>query len=74
MFTSVRSQTPLVGTVNPQEMALFGSTQPLLCLGCQAEVSQVALRQNVFYIGPFFFEGLSLAFLPLSDKRDRQET
>lgn len=35
VFTSVQSQTSLVGIVNPQEMALFGSTQPTLCLGCQ---------------------------------------
>lgn len=35
VFTSVQSQTPLVGSVDPQEMALFGSTETPLCLCCQ---------------------------------------
>lgn len=30
VFTSAPSQTPVVGSLNPQEMALFGSIQPLL--------------------------------------------
>lgn len=36
LLTSAQSQTPFVDIVNPQEMAVFGSTQPPLCLGCQA--------------------------------------
>ena len=78
VFTSAQSQTALVGSVNPQEMALFGNTAPPLCLACQAKVRHqmrlFGLKPKCFFYQQVFFKGLSLAFMALSDRRDRQET
>lgn len=58
VFTSVQSQTPLAGTVNPQEMALFGSTAPPSCLGCQAKVRHqmrlLGFKPKCFFYQHFF--------------------